>query len=682
MRNWFSRQTLRGKVQAVILGTTTLVLLMLFVLQVALQYFDLRRSVLQEVRFLVDMIGDRTTAALITGDRALAAATLEKLSVEPKLICARIYDQKNEIFANYGEDLNPRYHQHFKLNKNADTYHQFYFDHACLHQSLMSDGEWLGTLVIQTSLIDLQKSMLRFTTTWGLTIFIAWLISLLLSRKLRSVISEPIEKLAAAMKTVSEKQAYSLRIKNIGGDELNQLVEGFNQMLEQIELRDSELTQHRDRMDHLAHHDSLTGLPNRLLFNDRLKQAIQRAERAKRELALIFLDLDKFKMINDTLGHDIGDIVLVETACRLEECLRKSDTIARLGGDEFVVILEDFECQDSVKQIAEKIIEELSRECQIMQHSLHVTASLGISFYPSHGSDLTTLKRCADIAMYKAKELGRDNFQFYSPGMETRKRDLLILEEDLRDALRQQHLRIYFQPQVSMRTGKVCTAEALLRWQHPTRGLILPGEFFPMAEETGLIIELGEWALEETCRIALAWLEQGIDPIRCAINISPRQFRQPGLFDKLHAVLEKTGMPPHLVELEITEAVLMDDVEDVIEKMTKLRALGIRLAIGDFGSGASSLSYLRYFPINKLKVDMSFVRDIHRDKYDLAITASVASLARIMGVDALAEGVETQAQESALLGLGIEWAQGFFYQRPMDAADFEAYLRQADIELR
>lgn len=681
MRDWFRRQTLRGKVQIVILATTTLVLLLLFVVQAVLQYLDLRHSTLQEGRLLAEVVSERSAAALRADDPVAAKDVLARFSAESKITCGQIFDHNDELFASYGQDLNSDYHQQFRQDTTADYHHQFYFDHMCMHRPILADGARLGTLIIQTSLVDMKASMVRFTTTWGVTIFIAWLVSFLLSRKFRDVISEPVEKLAGAMKTVSEKQSYGLRIDTDGSDELSQLTDRFNEMLEQIELRDSELIQHRDRMDHLAHHDSLTGLPNRLLFNDRLKQAIQRAERARRPLALVFIDLDRFKNINDTLGHDVGDIVLIETASRLEQSLRRSDTIARLGGDEFVIILEEFESRESVNQIAGKIIDELSQEFHIMQHRLYVTASLGISFYPEHGIDLTTLKRCADIAMFKAKELGRDNYQFYAPGMEARSRDLLTLENDLREALGKNQLQIFFQPQVSMKTGRVCAAEALLRWQHPVRGMILPSEFVPLAEETGLIVDLGEWALRESCRMVSAWLAAGIGPIRCAVNVSPRQFRQPGLLDTVGTVLDETGLPPHLLELEVTERVLTDNIEEVIEKMTQLRQLGLTLAIDDFGSGFSSLSYLKYFPISKLKIDMSFIRDIHHDKYDLAIAASVASLARIMDLEALAEGVENRAQESALLGLGMEWAQGFYYQRPMACEQFETFLRQADIDI-
>ena len=679
MREWFGRQTLRGKVQIVILATSTIMLLFLFVVQVVLQYLDLRQNVLDEVRPLIESVSEKSAPALLAGDQAAAREVLFWLNSEPKITSGRIYDRNEALFASYGKDLNPPDYEQLELSKQPNASHQYYFSYVCIHHPIMAKEGWLGTLVIQTSLGGMQQSMLRFTMTWGLTIFIAWLASYLLSRKFRNVISEPIERLAAAMKAVSAEKSYSLRIENVGSDELSQLADGFNEMLAQIEQRDRDLTHHRDRMDHLAHHDSLTGLPNRLLFKDRLKQAIQRAERGRRPLALIFIDLDRFKNINDTLGHDIGDIVLVETACRLEQCLRKSDTIARLGGDEFVVILEEIESRQSVTQIARKIIDELSQECQVMQHRLYVTASLGISFYPDHGTDLTTLKRCADIAMFKAKELGRDNYQIYTPGMEARTQELLVLENDLREALGKNQLSMYFQPQISMKTGKVCAAEALLRWQHPTRGLVLPGEFIPLAEQTGLIVELGDWALQDVCRQARAWLDKGLGPIGFTVNVSPRQFRQDGLFATVRAALEETGLPAHLLELEVTEPVLMDDVEEVVAKMTKLRELGVTLAIDDFGSGYASLSYLKYLPVSKLKIDMSFIRDLHKDKYDLAIATSVTSLARIMGLQSLAAGVENAEQESTLLSLGMEWAQGFFYQRPMEAEQFEAFLRQAEI---
>lgn len=678
MRKRFRQQSLRGKVQTVILVTTTAVLLLLFLVQTILQYAELRQSVLEDAGFIAEVIVKRGTVPLLENDRAAAQQVLNDLSVRPTIICGQFFDRQGNLFAAYGPNLSPGYQHYSQQATSPSTQFKFYLDYVSLQQPVMQGEEWLGTLVLQVSLIDLRRSMQHFTATWGMTILAGWLFSWFLSRKFRDVISAPIERLAQAMKAVSVNQNYALRIKENSDDELGQLTDGFNDMLEQIELRDSELILNRDRLDHMAHHDPLTGLPNRLLFNDRLKQAIQRAERGKRPLALIFIDLDRFKNINDTLGHDVGDIVLVEAAHRLEQGLRKSDTIARLGGDEFVIILEDFQSQQSVGRTARKIINELAAECQVLDHRLYVTASLGISFYPDNGTDLTNLKRCADIAMFRAKEIGRNNYQFYLPGMGDHARRMLSLEGDLREALDKQQMRLYLQPQVSMKSGRVCGAEALLRWVHPEKGIILPGEFIPLAEETGLIVPLGEWVIRETCLMAVDWQQRGLPPLCFAVNVSPRQFRQPNLVEVIQDILAETGLPPHLLELEVTESLLMSDVEDAIDKMKKFKELGILLAIDDFGSGYSSLSYLKHFPVNKLKIDRSFIRDLHLDRNDLAIAASVTSLARVMELDALAEGVETKEQEKALLGLGLEWAQGFLYQRPMPAEQFEKFMRERE----
>lgn len=679
MKAWFQSRTLRDKVQIVILVTTTVALLLLFLFQVVLQYVELRRTALEELRHQLDHVSEDVSRTLSAGNRDEAENQLRELATNPKILCGQIFTLEGGLFASYGQNLNPDYH--LSLQKFPADHYQFYLDHLCMHRPLQHQGRNQGLLVVQASLLDLQAAMARFVMTWVFILMVAWLLSFLLSRKFREVVSGPLEKLTLAMKTVSEEKSSTLRIEDVGSDELSQLTAGFNDMLEQIEQRDSELTLHRDRLEHMAHHDSLTGLPNRLLFNDRLKQAIQRAERSKRPIALIFIDLDRFKIINDTLGHDVGDLVLVEAASRLESALRKSDTVARLGGDEFVVILEEFESQQSVAQISRKIIDEISEECQIMDHSLYVTASLGISFYPDNGTDLTTLKRCADIAMFRAKESGRDNYQFYLPGMGDLARKTLTLESDLRCALEKDQLRLFFQPQISMKSGYVCGAEALLRWDHPQRGMVLPGEFIPLAEETGLIVPMGEWALREACQRGRAWLDRGLGPIRFSVNVSPRQFRQPNLVGRIQTVLEETGLPAHLLELEVTESLLMGDVEDAIRKMNELRRLGVLLAIDDFGSGYSSLSYLKHFPINKLKIDRSFIRDLHQNRHDLAIAASVASLAEVMGLEALAEGVETKDQEEALIGLGIEWAQGFFYQVPLPVDQFEDFLRQSEADL-
>jgi len=677
VKAWFQRQTLRYKVQIVILGTTTAALLLLLLFQAVLQYMELRHSTLEELRHQVDRLGDNVVWTLVTDNSLETKFLLQDFGASPKILGCQVFTQDGELFASYGQSLS--HEPQHSMQQASDYLYRFYINHLCIHRPLFQQDKELGVLMVQVSLLDLQTAMAQFFMTWGFIIVVAWLLSYLLSRKFRKVISAPLERLALAMQTVTEENAYNLRINDAGNDELGQLTAGFNEMLEQIELRDSELILHRDRLEHMAHHDSLTGLPNRLLFNDRLKQAIQRAERSKRPIALIFIDLDRFKIINDTLGHDVGDLVLVEAASRLEAALRRSDTVARLGGDEFVVILEEFESQQSVAQISRKIIDELSQECQIMDHSLYVTASLGISFYPDNGTDLTSLKRCADIAMFRAKESGRDNFQFYLPGMGDGAKKTLTLESDLRCALEENQLRLYFQPQISMKSGQVCSAEALLRWEHPQRGLVLPGEFIPLAEETGLIVSLGEWALRETCRLGSTWLDKGLGPIQFSVNVSPRQFRQPNLVEMVIAVLEETGLPAHMLELEVTENLLMGDVEDAIRKMIELRRLGVLLAIDDFGSGYSSLSYLKHFPITKLKIDRSFIRDLHENRHDLAIAASVASMAEVMGLVALAEGVEIKAQEAALIGLGLEWAQGFLYQVPLPEDQFEAFLQQAEL---
>jgi len=422
------------------------------------------------------------------------------------------------------------------------------------------------------------------------------------------------------------------------------------------------------RIAHLAHHDPLTGLFNRYSLENRLAQALLAARRENRQMAVIFIDLDRFKLINDTLGHHVGDLLLIEVAQRLSACVRESDIVARLGGDEFVVALSCLANDMDAAHVAKKILATLASACVIEGRQLHITPSVGISLFPDNGEDVDALMKSADSAMYHAKEMGRNNFQFFSPALTAIATERLEIERDLRRALENQEFELHYQPQVCASNGKVCGVEALIRWRHPQRGLIPPLKFIPVAEETGVIESIGRWVLEEACRQMAQWQQTGFDLQHMAVNVSAHQLRSPHLVDLVQHTMARHGLAPGQLELEITESVAMENPERAIEQLRTLRDSGVELAIDDFGTGYSSLAYLKQLPIHTLKLDRAFVKDIETDTNAAAISAAAISLAHILGLKVVAEGVETAAQQYFLATTHrCDLLQGYLFGKPEPA---------------
>ncbi|MYN24979.1 putative bifunctional diguanylate cyclase/phosphodiesterase [Duganella levis] len=434
----------------------------------------------------------------------------------------------------------------------------------------------------------------------------------------------------------------------------------------------SQRKQFEEELMHLARHDALTGLANRTLLLDRVSQAIAQARRSGNQVAMLFLDLDRFKTINDSLGHDAGDRVVIEVGRRLKQAVRDADTVARFGGDEFVVLLPELPTEDIAAALAQKILNALFEPMLIHGHELAPACSIGISLYPRDGDNGKTLLRNADAALYQAKAMGRGNYQFYSEEMNARTLDRLTLESGLRHAVERGELQLKYQPQIDLADGAMLGAEALLRWHPAGQQLVMPDAFITIAEETGLIVPIGEWVLRTACAQQVAWRQAGLPDLRIAVNLSARQFRQPGLDAMVARVLAETGCAADRLELEITESVLMERPDSAAQTLQRLSDMGVQLAIDDFGTGYSSLSYLKRFPINALKIDRSFVRDIAAKSAasndDGAIAAAVIALAHSMGLTVVAEGVETEQQRDFLRQLHCDQAQGFYFSEPMSAA--------------
>jgi len=436
-----------------------------------------------------------------------------------------------------------------------------------------------------------------------------------------------------------------------------------------------------ERLTYLAHHDVLTGLPNRALFLDRLGQALHDAHRTGRHVGVAFLDLDRFKHINDSLGHGTGDQLLKVVAARLAATVRRGDTVARHSGDEFTLILADVAHADDAARVAQKILDHLAKPFEAAGRELFVSASLGIALYPGDARDAETLLRNADLAMYRAKEVGRNNYQFYTAEMTARAIDNLSLENALRHALGRNELLLHYQPVVETGTGRVVSVEALARWRHPQRGLIPPDQFIPLAEETGLIAPIGAWTMRTACVQCCAWERSGCPALRMAVNLSARHFQEQDLAGAVLQMLHDTGLPPQRLDLEITESVLIQDADAAQAVLGALRDAGIRLTLDDFGTGYSSLSYLKRFPVDTIKIDRSFVCDIPADPDDAAIATAIIAMAHRLGIQVIAEGVETPEQYEFLRAEGCDFMQGYLFSPPEPAEELALLFKEQKLLL-
>jgi diguanylate cyclase (GGDEF)-like protein len=463
---------------------------------------------------------------------------------------------------------------------------------------------------------------------------------------------------------------------------LTVLLGRMSRQLMQGRLRENEAKlAHAQRVEYLAYHDGLTGLPNRSLFSKLLNQSISEAHRYKRNLAVAFLDLDRFKQINDTLGHEAGDQLLQEVAVRLKGCVRDSDTVARLGGDEFVVLLPELGDGQYAAAVAQKILLLISKPFTLIGQEFRVTASIGISSYPQDGLDEQTLTKNADIAMYQAKAEGKNNFQFYSEKLNANSLERLTLESSLRHALERNEFLINYQAKRDIASGRITGMEALLRWEHPDLGTVMPMKFIPVAEETGLIIPIGKWVLKTVCSQSVAWQQRGLPGLSIAVNLTERQFFDEQLLHDVTSILKATGMDPRLLELELTESLLIHEVEDTLRIVKGLKALGVRIAVDDFGTGYSSLATLQRFPLDTIKIDRSFVRDIVGAAEDTALADAIIAMGKSLSLTVVAQGVETREQAEFLRLHACDEIQGFYFNKPLPPDEFEQLLRAQATEV-
>jgi len=440
--------------------------------------------------------------------------------------------------------------------------------------------------------------------------------------------------------------------------------------------------QHAEEIHHQAHHDSLTGLANRKMFTDKLEEAIKRSKRFDKPFAVMFFDLDRFKLINDSLGHDVGDQLLCVASKRIASAIRETDSVFRMGGDEFTVIAESLNSPDDAAIIANRIIRNMSQPIQLESHELIVTTSIGIAIFPKDDNSIEQIIKDADAAMYRAKELGRNQFQFYTDDMNARSLERLAIENDLRKALKNKEFELFYQPKANSNGRDIVGMEALLRWRHPERGLMTPDKFLSYLEDTGLIIPVGEWVIEKACQDIRRWIDEGNQAMRVSVNLSSAQFRSDLLVSKIARILKETEIEPQYLELELTESMLVENTLSVIEILQQLKQIGVYISIDDFGTGYSSLNYLKSFPIDYIKIDRSFIKDLENSEKDAAITSAIATLAHSLNMQVVAEGVENEQQMEYLRSQGCQQVQGYLIGKPMPIQQLkEMMAKNAAIEL-
>ena len=618
------------------------------------------RALLQNrLSTLADVVGQNSTAALNFDDPPAAVEVLEALRAEPPVVSACLYDVSGNLFAQYQRprgagDCPPVLAQIHRTNR----------DYPSVNRPVMRHAELVGTLLLTSDLQDLDKGRRHLLLIAGFLAMLALIVGGVSGRFLQRKISRPIFELAQAMDAVTVGQNFAVRVSQAGTDEIVQLGKGFNAMLSELERRDAAKRNAEARLQFQAFNDVLTGLPNRRLFSDRLSQVLATAQRESHILALLYIDLDGFKLVNDSLGHSIGDALLVQVATRLRSRVRQSDTLARLGGDEFTVVLGNLHKKEEASLVAKDLLDALAEPFLIEGHQLTIGASIGISIFPDDAQDDADLMQQADSAMYASKRDGRNRATYFTPELGSMVRERLNLENQLRGAIARGEIQVHYQPEFDAVSNRLVRFEALARWTHPTLGTIPPDKFIPVAEESGLIVGLGAYIMEMACAEAVRWQAIAPYPVQVAVNVSTIQFRRDYFVEEVTSVLKQTGLKPELLQLELTETIMLTGVHRAVETMNRLRALGVGFAIDDFGTGYSCLTYLPALPFDAMKIDRGFVKDLNVRPESRAIVNSLVALAHNIGIRVIVEGVETEEQLELIRKFGGNEIQGYLLGRP------------------
>ncbi len=676
------RYSIRTKLLTINLVTMGAVLLIVIGALLGNGFVSGRTAMLEDLHAQASMIAANSTAAVVFNDPRAATEILSALRASPAVKQAALFNEERQYFAGYRRDSGDADIVSFSPENAKD--HAFSAAYLDLYQKVIHDNRWVGTLYLRADLAPLYQRLLWYGMTILVMAALALAVGFALISKLQRTITMPITRLADLSRQISDKRDYSIRTPVESADEIGSLAKSFNDMLAQIQVRDVELKYElaerkraEERLDHLANYDTVTGLPNRYYFNERLSMALARANKSGEMAALMFLDLDNFKVVNDTLGHHVGDELLQYVAHRLQAALRPNDAICRVGGDEFAVILENITDASQALIVGEKCTQALSGMIGFSGHDVYVSVSIGVSLYPQDTTDMHDLLKNADTAMYHAKAKGKNTCQFFLPEMKGMAQKRLTVETSLRRAIERNEFQIHYQPLIELPERRLVGVEALIRWMHPDLGVVNPMDFIPLAEETGLIIPIGAWVLRTACAQAKAWNDMGIEPIHMAVNLSGRQFKEDNIVEVIFTALRETGLDPQLLELELTESTLMDSDSATLAKLHELSSAGVKLSVDDFGTGYSSMSTLKNFPISVLKVDRSFVRDLPKNSDDAAITEAIIAMAKSLKIDVTAEGVETEEQARFLEDKNCNRCQGFYFSHPVPVLEITAMLQKS-----
>lgn len=683
-----NRQSLRKKLMLLLMIISFTVLSLVTLGFAISDWVSSRDDLYDRMRAQASIIAQNSVAALTFNDPNAAEQTLNTLKNTDDIVGAVLFDSNHQRFSSYQRDditlpLSP---PEGKEGSVAGT--------LFVQVPVQLDGEQIGNILLLSELSNWQQQQLyRMAIVLGLFLF-SLLVAMFLSNVAQQIITRPILNLAGIARRITDTRDYDLRAEKLSNDEIGSLADDFNQMLDQIqqtekELRDvqsqledkvnertSELLELTEQLEHQAYHDTLTGLANRATFDTNLKAAINYASRRELKLAVMFLDLDRFKSINDTLGHAVGDKLLIEMADRLNHCLRQSDTLARLGGDEFALLLPD-SSPNAAAEVATKVIEAIKQPIHVEGYNLQVTTSIGISIFPDNGVDASSILKNADTAMYSSKEAGRNQFNFFSQEMNASTERRLLLENKLRQAINDNLFTIYFQPKWNAHSGEMVGVEALVRWFDEEEGFISPEEFIPLAEDCGLVSSIDDWVCKNACLQIQSLFPQGEPTIGLSVNLSPSQVIHKDIYKRISSILTKTGFPGHCLELEITETMLSAEIEQLHDDLELLRPLGVEVSIDDFGTGYSSLSRLKQLPINTLKIDRSFINDIGEDSSDEVIIRTIIDMAHNLNLRVVAEGIETEEQHNFVRHHNCDMVQGYLFSRPVPLDELARLLDES-----
>lgn len=681
----FSRLPISKKLILLLVLISTAVLTLATAGFVINDWYTSRKQVSESLRSEASIISHNSVAALVFNDPEAAHRNLESMQQLPDLVLAVLYDAKGAPFASYPAETAEI--PDLPSDSEGQLNQMFY-----VVEPITLEQELVGYTLLIRDLSSLNKKRFHQLGIAAAVFLLSLIVALLLSRKVQKVISDPIRDLTDTVRKITETQRYDLRVISNTEDEIGSLGQDFNRMIEQIQSRDSELLKAHQllenkvrertaelldltkKLEYQAYHDSLTGLPNRTTFDSSLQKGINFCSHRDEGLTVMFLDLDRFKDINDSLGHEMGDQLLVEISDRLSRNLRSSDMLARLGGDEFAVLIMEA-CPKTATKVATKLIEAIRQPIPIDGYKLQVTTSIGISMYPTDGKDAATILKHADMAMYAAKGAGKNQLRFFAAEMNQQSERRLQLEIKLHHAIRDNQFKLYYQPKWCSRTDQITGVEALIRWYDPEEGFISPAEFIPLAEDCGLISAIDQWVLQRACR-EIGQLSEQQHSFSLSVNCSPANLIQQDLDKRIEKTLNETLFPAHRLELEITETVLASENNTLLNQLHAIRKLGVSLSIDDFGVAYSSLSRLKKLPITTLKIDRSFIQDIGQDQDDEVIVKTMIDMAHNLNLAVVAEGVETEQQYRYVVEHQCDHIQGFLLGKPMPLNQLEALLKQ------